>query len=66
VVCGKPVEGKAVRIAKGTLKSAEWRERSLFGVAHEGCFAGAVDSPTMVLAELRRASRESGSQSTTR
>jgi len=63
VVCGKVVTTKAIRIAKGSIRGEEWRERSLFGVAHEACFASAVESPRMVVDELRKASRESPAES---
>lgn len=66
VVCGKTVTTKAVRIAKGSVRGEEWRERSLFGLAHEACFAAAVESPKMVVDELRRASREPRAESTAR
>jgi hypothetical protein len=65
VVCGETVRGKSVRIAKGSIHGERWTERSLFGVAHEKCFALAVESPKLVLDELRRASHEQGSRSTT-
>ena len=64
-MCGKPIEGKGVRITKGTLRSGEWKERSLFGNAHESCFAQAIKSPKMVVDELRRAAREQSTRSST-
>jgi len=65
MVCGKPIEGKAIRVMKGTLRKGVWRERSQFGVAHESCFASAVESPRLVLDELRRTAHEQGSRSAT-
>jgi hypothetical protein len=65
MVCGKPIEGKAIRVMKGTLRKGVWRERSQFGSAHETCFAAAVESPRLVLDELRRTVREQGTGSAT-
>lgn len=57
VVCGKEVTPKqqAVRITKGS-QSIGWR---LWGTAHKKCFAIAVDSPGMVIEELRSTAHES-------
>ena len=61
VVCGKVVAPKAaaMRITKGAVNTRKvWREDSVWGMAHTSCFVAAVDSPTSVMKELRRQSRE--------
>jgi hypothetical protein len=55
VVCGKVVEGRAVRIAKGQFQDGHWIASSVWGHAHEACFAKAVPSPDLTMKELRRA-----------
>lgn len=58
VVCGKPIIASAVRISKGMYVCGQWREHTLWGMAHPKCFAMAVDAPDIVRAELQREANE--------
>lgn len=60
VVCGKAISAKhkVVRISEGYLRSDSWEEESVFGNAHSRCFALSVESPNLILKELRRATDE--------
>lgn len=59
MVCGKYIKNKAVRITNGAIKGDHWAEHAVVGMAHESCFASAVDSPDIVIDELRRVIHES-------
>lgn len=56
--CGKPLEGKVIRLTKGKYKKGEFEEGREWGVLHAECFDRAVDSPDAALEEVRRQARQ--------
>lgn len=63
--CGKPIEKsqRVFQITRGTAQGdGELRLGHVWGVIHLSCFARAVDSPELVLEEIRSLASSSDSR----
>lgn len=61
--CGETLKAgdDVVRIAVGTIKKNEFKEKSQWGILHQSpCFNRAIDSPDAVMDEVRRLSESVG------
>jgi hypothetical protein len=66
IVCGKVIdqEEDAYRISRGAYLDGSWQHKDRVGFIHELCFTSTVAPPNMVIAELRRQSRDKGPETT--
>lgn len=66
--CGKPIEDgdKAYRITSGHVEDEGFEESAVFGDLHKSCFNRAVESPKLILEEVRQMARPSRPRSTKR
>jgi hypothetical protein len=60
VGCGKLIEegSKAFRVATGKLTGGAFNEAKCWGEMHEPCFEGAVESPAMALAKIKKLAKQ--------
>lgn len=58
--CGKPIEDReqVVKITTGTLRSGEVAGEKGWGFLHRACFLRAIDSPSVTMEEIKKASRK--------
>lgn len=47
-----------MRLLRGSVHDGIWKQQCVLGIAHYACFATAVESPKLVLDELRRTTRD--------
>jgi len=59
VGCGKQIDSgeKTIRVAAGKSTDDTFTEQKEWGRLHEQCFEGAIDSPTIALAKIRKLSK---------